>query len=83
MIFRLHHDDQLIRLQGPIGLPYKWGSDQRLEYRALRRELVSHALGRTTKIWKRGRRIRQRRRSDESGIRRVAPIAAARPSEIA
>lgn len=41
-IFRLHHDNQLIRLSGPIGLPYKWGSDRSAWNIALSDASLSH-----------------------------------------
>lgn len=41
-VFRLHHDNQLIRFQAPIGLPYKWGSDRSAWNIALSDASLSH-----------------------------------------
>jgi len=41
-IFRLHHDNRPIRLRGPIGLPYKWGSDRSAWDIALSDASLSH-----------------------------------------
>jgi hypothetical protein len=41
-IFRLHHENQPIRLSGPIGLPYKWGSDRSAWNIALSDASLSH-----------------------------------------
>jgi hypothetical protein len=40
--FRLHHENQPIRFQGPIGLPYKWGSDRSAWNVALSDSSLSH-----------------------------------------
>ena len=42
MIFRFHHENQPIRLPGPIGLPYKWGSDRSAWNIALSDTSLSH-----------------------------------------
>jgi len=41
-LFRLHHAGQPIRLLGPIGLPYKWGSDRSAWDIALSDASLSH-----------------------------------------
>ena len=41
-IFRLHHGNQPIRLRGPVGLPYKWGSDRSAWNIALSDASLSH-----------------------------------------
>ena len=41
-VFRLHHDNQPIRLPGPVGLPYKWGSDRSAWTIALSDASLSH-----------------------------------------
>lgn len=41
-IFRLHHDNQPIRLRVKIGLPYKWGSDRSAWNIALSDASLSH-----------------------------------------
>jgi hypothetical protein len=42
MVFRLHHENQPIRLRGRIGLPYKWGSDRSAWNIALSDASLSH-----------------------------------------
>lgn len=41
-VFRLHHDNRPIRFSGPIGLPYKWGSDRSAWDIALSDASLSH-----------------------------------------
>ena len=41
-VFRLHHLNQPIRFLGPIGLPYKWGSDRSAWSIALSDASLSH-----------------------------------------
>ena len=41
-IFRLHHGNQPIQLRGPVGLPYKWGSDRSAWNIALSDASLSH-----------------------------------------
>lgn len=41
-VFRLHHANQPIRFLGPIGLPYKWGSDRSAWDIALSDASLSH-----------------------------------------
>src|SRR5437588_11770621 len=41
-VFRLHHENQPIRFSGPLGLPYKWGSDRSAWNIALSDASLSH-----------------------------------------
>jgi len=41
-MFRLHHENEDIPLRGPIGLPYKWGSDRSAWNIALSDASLSH-----------------------------------------
>ncbi|MEP6982522.1 MAG: hypothetical protein ABI853_02625 [Sphingomicrobium sp.] len=41
-VFRLHHENRPIRFSGPIGLPYKWGSDRSAWNIALSDASLSH-----------------------------------------